>query len=387
MFNTASFEEIKAGETTDVYFERTKKILDEKDIHKKVKAEFIAKNLPHDYRWAVFSGLEEVLDLLEDFPVSVRAVPEGTIIKPYEPVLEIEGVYDDFCLYETPILGLICQASGIATKAARCRKAAGDKPVVSFGARRMHPAITPMVERNAYIGGSNGVAAVKSAEVLGIEPTGTMPHALILVMGDVEKAIQAFDEVIDSKVNRVALVDTFCDEKAESLKAARALGDDLYAVRLDTPGSRRGDMLEILKEVRWELDLNGFEDVKLFVSGGINEEKILRLNPVADAYGVGTSISSAATVDYAMDIVEIEGEPVAKRGKQSGSKKLYRCDKCHETKVTPCNSDPGECTCSGGYRNLLQQVMEDGEKIRESTSPQDIREYVIEQLGYVQLEI
>src|SRR5436190_1151227 len=83
-----------------------------------------------------------------------------------------------FGVLETALLGLLCQASGVATVAARCKIAAEGRPVFSFGARRMHPAISPMVERSAYIGGCDGVASVKSAEVIGIQPVGTMAHAV-----------------------------------------------------------------------------------------------------------------------------------------------------------------------------------------------------------------
>ena len=274
MFQTATFDEIKAGKITDVYFERTMKILKAKGIDKRVKAEFIAKELPDNAEWAVFAGLEEVAELLRGMKVNVRAMEEGTIFRPLQPVMEIEGMYTDFGIYETALLGLICQASGIATRAARCKMAAGERKVISFGARRMHPVLAPMIERNAYIGGCDGVSVIRSAELIGEEPMGTMPHALILVMGDVEKAIKAFDEVIGPDVKRTALVDTFIDEKFEAVKAAEALGGKLYAVRLDTPASRRGNFYRIIEEVKWELDIRGFGDVKIYVSGGINEEKV-----------------------------------------------------------------------------------------------------------------
>jgi len=116
-------------------------------------------------------------------------------------------------------------------------------------------------------------------------------------------------------VHRVVLVDTFCDEKNESLRVAEALGKDLYGVRLDTPSSRRGDIRKILQEVRWELDYRGYHHVRLFVSGGIDEEEIISLRDIVDSFGVGTSISNAPVLDLAMDIVEIESRPMAKRGR------------------------------------------------------------------------
>lgn len=388
MKSLASPEEIKAGKVTDVYFERTKQILEARDIHKAVTAEFTAKHFPGDYNWAVFAGLNEVLELVSDLPVSVESVPEGSLFYPHEPVLTLTGDYLDFGIYETAILGYLCQASGVATKAARCRKAAGDKPMISFGARRMHPALAPTIERNAYIGGCDGVATVAAAEYLGQEPAGTIPHALILLMGDTVEATRAFDEIIDKKVNRVSLVDTFGDEKFESLRVAEALGEALFAVRLDTPGSRRGNMLEILDEVRWELDLHGFRDVRLFVSGGLDEYTIHRYDTVADAYGVGTSVSTAPVIDYAMDIVDIEGEPVAKRGKRAGRKSLWRCESCFRYSTTPraaTDTAPACPSCGATMKRLLRKVKDRDQPVEHIAGHDAVREYLLNELSYVEL--
>ena len=102
-------------------------------------------------------------------------MPEGTICRPNEPVLTLSGPYGAFAEHETAILGFLCQASGVATGAARCRLAAGEKPVVSFGARRMHPAITPMIERSAYLGGCDRVAVDLAVERLGHPGDGHHP--------------------------------------------------------------------------------------------------------------------------------------------------------------------------------------------------------------------
>ncbi|HCC68262.1 MAG TPA: nicotinate phosphoribosyltransferase, partial [Nitrospiraceae bacterium] len=190
-FHTADPKDIIDGKITDVYFERTLKILRAKGINPVVKAEFIAKTLPDNWPWAIFAGFEEAIYLMKHLPIKVRAMKEGTVFYPYEPVMEIEGRYQDFCVYETAILGLICQASGVATKAARFKKLAGERLVVSFGARRMHPILAPMIERNAYIGGCDGVAVIKSGEIIGEDPMGTMPHALIICIGSTVDAIKA----------------------------------------------------------------------------------------------------------------------------------------------------------------------------------------------------
>ena len=383
----ASPEEIAAGRVTDVYFERTRQILQARGIRKRVRAEIMVKSLPRGWPWALFAGLDEATELLSGLPVSVRAVAEGTAFTPYLPVMEIEGDYLDFGVYETAILGCLCQASGIATAAARCASLSHGRPVISFGARRMHPSIAPMIERNAYIGGCSGVAAVKSAEVLGISPTGTIPHALVILMGDSVKATTAFHLVVDPSVPRVALVDTFGDEKFEAMAVAEALGDDLYGVRVDTTSSRRGDFLRILKEVRWELDLRGHSKVKIFASGGITEREILRLNEVVDAYGIGTAISGAPTVDFSLDIVEVEGQPVAKRGKMSGGKELYRCENCGLDVTRPLGETAPSClTCGGSTRGLLETLLEDGARTRPPESPGTIRQRVLSALERLTVE-
>ncbi len=379
MFYILDKNEIKKGKVTDIYFVRTKEILDRRKIKKRVVAEVFTKTLPRNWEWGIFCGLEEVIYLLEGHDVSVRSIPEGTVFFPGEPIFEIEGEYTDFGIHETAMLGFICQASGIATMSARCRIAAEDRPIISFGARRMHPAITPMIDRAALIGGCNGVSSIASAEILGEEPVGTMPHALILIIGDTCEAARAFNEIIDKSVNRIVLIDTFNDEKFEALNVAEALGSDLFGVRLDTPGSRRGDFKEILKEVRWELNIRGHSHVRLFTSGGLDEFSIMELNPYCDAYGVGTSISSAITIDFSFDIIEIEGKPVGKRGKMSGKKDLFGCKKCGAHIVIPFGENPKKCGCGEKLIPLLKtyRPKDDGKKLPK---PREIRSYVLDQI-------
>jgi len=385
MFHTANPKDIIEGKITDVYFERTLKILKAKKINPVVKAEFIAKSLPENWPWAIFAGLEEAVYLMKHLSIKVRAMKEGTVFYPYEPVMEIEGRYQDFCVYETAILGLICQASGVATKAARFKKLAGDRVVISFGARRMHPILAPMIERNAYIGGCDGVSVVKSGEIIGEDPMGTMPHALIICMGSTVDAIKAYDEVLEPKLKRVALIDTFLDEKFECLNVAEALDEKLFAVRFDTPSSRRGNFYRILEECRWELDMRGYNHIKFYVSGGIKEEDVPGLNPVVDGYGIGTSISNAPVVDYAMDIMEVEGKPQAKRGKWSGSKRVLRCPGCGKRKIVPNDKDKHVCLCGKRFEDILIPVLDKGKQIIKLEPPLKLRKMVFENIKALSL--
>lgn len=394
LFNAATDEEIKSGLTSDIYYLRTKSIIEAKGVDKEVVAEVTVGSLPEGWKWGVFCGLDEVINLYAGLPVDVYSLPEGTIFPSRDargyriPQMAIVGKYGSFVSVETATVGLICQASGVATAAARVKKAAGGKTVFAFGIRRMHPAIAPMLDRSAYIGGFEGVSGVMGAKLLGIPPSGTMPHPLILIFGKQEAAWSAFHEVVDPSVPRIALVDTICDEKFEAIRAAELLGERLDGVRLDTPGSRRGDFLEIVKEVRWELDLRGYRHVKIYVSGGLNESSVSKLaaGPV-DGFGVGTSVSNAPTIDFSLDLVEVEGKPVSKRGKYGGRKQAWRCPQCHEWVVAPWGLSGGDCpSCRVPLEPMLRKVVENGVPVAGRETPSVIRERVLNELEFHSLE-
>ncbi len=387
-FHVASEEDILAGRTTDVYFKRAEEVLrGEGREMTPVVAEVTCGSLPQGWEWGVFCGLEEAVQLLEGRDLDLYAFPEGTVFPARShrgirvPVMVIEGPYGLFALYETPLLGLICQATAIATKASRVKKKAGDREVISFGIRRMHPAVAPMIDRAAYIGGLDAVSSLKGAETIGNQPRGTMPHALTIVLGSPEEAFAAFDRQMPDEVPRIALVDTYLDEVAESLMAANSI-PNLYGVRLDTPSSRKGDFVEIVRQVRWELDVRGFNHLKIFVSGGIDEDAIPALAEAGvDGFGVGTSVASAPTVDFSLDLVEVEGRPAAKRGKYSGRKEVFRCgeDLTYEVGIKP-SACP---VCDGRMRAVLRQYLKGGKSTQDLPSPDEIRDSVLKQLQRV----
>ncbi|MBM3190452.1 MAG: nicotinate phosphoribosyltransferase [Chloroflexi bacterium] len=382
-FHLATEDEIRAGRTTDVYFQHARQAIQARHADKVVVGEVRAKRLPNGWEWGVLVGIEEAARLLEGLDIRVWALPEGSLFRAGEPVLTIAGLYTLFGPYETPLLGLLCQATGIATKTARCRLAAGDRTLLSFGARRMHPAVAPMIERACYIGGCDGVSTLLAAELMGIPPTGTMPHALVLILGDTVEAAWAFHESVAPGVRRIALIDTFQDEKFETLRVAEAMKEKLDGVRFDTPSSRRGSLRELMEEVRWELDLRGYQHVKLYASGGLDENSIAELNPVCDGYGVGTSLANARTVDFAFDIVEIEGVPMAKRGKESGGKWITRCAACGAREVIYWKREPGRCACGGSREVLNRPLLEGGRIVAELPSATQIRSFVLQQLAAI----
>jgi nicotinate phosphoribosyltransferase len=312
-------EAILRGNSADVYFHRTLEILKKEDINPVVVMEVFPNGS------GVLCGMDEALALLDRvLPPDNRevwALSDGDPVTSKEVALRIKAPYQSFGLYETAMCGILAHPTGWATAARECGLAAGQIPCVSFGARHVHPFVSGRMDYAAVIGGCMGCSSVEGARLAGIEPSGTMPHALIIVMGDTVKATLAFDKHIDKSVSRVALVDTFKDEAEESLRVAAALGETLKAVRLDTPVERGRVTAELVKEVRARLEQAGHPNIGVFVSGGLTPERIRyfieRGAPVA-GFGIGSYISGSKPIDYTADIHEVDGKAVAKRGRIPG---------------------------------------------------------------------
>lgn len=320
---SATHEEIEAGATTDVYFIKTREILSELNL---ADTEVTAEIFPS--RDGIFAGVEETLNLLEKKDVKVWALDKGSKMNRKEVVMRIKGAYEDFGIFETAILGAMSNSSGWATAAKECKEAAQDKPMLCFGARHIHPAVAPVMERAALIGGADGASCILGAKLAGREPSGTVPHALILTVGDTLDVAQAYHEIMPAEAPRTILVDTFKDEAEETLRIANELEEDLDGIRLDTPSERGGVTLGLVKEIRARLDQAGHEHVNIFVSGGLTPERIRNFNQFeVDGYGVGSYISNADSINMTMDLKEIDGQPVAKRGRIPGvteNKRLKR---------------------------------------------------------------
>jgi len=349
---------IAEGRATDAYFDRTVETLEHAGRNPDVVAEVTADQFPTG-EWELFAGVRDAAHLLKGRPVDVDAIREGRLFDG-GPTLRIEGPYLEFCRLETALLGFLSHATGVATAALQARHAAPASPVLSFGSRHVHPSIGAMVERSALVGGLDGISNVAAGEVIGREAGGTMPHALLICFGRgaQETAWRAFDEAVGPEVPRVALCDTYSDEVDEALRAAATV-DDLDSVRLDTTGSRRGDFRHICREVRWSLDAAGHEDVDIFASGGLGPATLRELRDVVDGFGVGSHVSNADPVDFALDIVEVDGEPAAKRGKLTGKKDVYRtADGGHHVGLAG-----REAPADG--ESLLEPLVRDGDIVRE----------------------
>jgi nicotinate phosphoribosyltransferase len=326
--------DVLSGETADVYFERARTILAAEELDPVVTMEIFSRGE------GILCGAEESIAYLREIfaeangdaePV-VESLHDGESFTSKEVVMRIQARYSAFGLYETAILGILASGSGWATAARRVVEAATPIPVIGFGARHVHPSVADQLDYASVVGGCVGASTPAGARLAGLSPTGTMPHALILIFGDTLRAAEAFDRHIDPEVPRIVLVDTFKDEAEESLRIADALGDRLWGVRLDTPSERGRVTPELVKEVRARLDQAGHSNVKIVVSGGLDAERIgvfKAADAPVDSFAVGSAISKASPIDFTGDLKEIDGRPVAKRGRipgRTGNPRLERID-------------------------------------------------------------
>ena len=313
-FGSAEHAEILAGYTTDIYFVKSLEMLQHLGLDDTpVTAEVFAN------RAGILCGMDESIRLLRGRVDEAWALPDGSEFDSKEVVLRIRGSYGGFGITETPLLGLLASSSGWASRAREVKAAAGDKLAICFGARHLHPAVAPVMERASLVGGMDGCSCILAARQAGVMPVGTIPHAAILIAGDTVTIAKTYHEIMPEGESRTILVDTFKDEAEESLRVAEALGEHLDAVRLDTPSERGRVTPELVREVRARLDMSGFEWVKVFCSGGLDPERIKELSEAgADGFGVGSYIASAPAIDMTMDIKEVGGQAVAKRGRIPG---------------------------------------------------------------------
>lgn len=309
---------IISGDTSDIYFVRTVEILKKEGLNPLATMEVFPSED------GILCGMEEVRALLAQVlpeGSEVWALGEGEAFRRKEAVLRITAPYQSYGIYETAYLGMLSQMSGWATASKEIVEAAQGIPVICFGARHVHPLVAGRMEYAAIVGGVAGCSCIEGARLAGREPRGTIPHALIICMGDTVTATLAFDRHMPPQVPRVSLVDTFKDEPEESIIVARALGGRLQGVRLDTPTERGRVTPELVKETRARLDQVGFGGVGIFVSGGLSAERIRQFiaeGAPVDGFGVGHYISGAVPIDFTADIHQINGQPVAKRGRIPG---------------------------------------------------------------------
>lgn len=319
---------VLVGDTADVYLQRTLTILRNESINPDVAMEFAP------LRAAVLCGISEVRTLLArvlpETGREVWALEEGEAVEAGEVALRVKAPYSSIGLYETAITGALSSGTAWATAAHECVEAAGGTPVVSLGARHVHPNVVADMDYAAIVGGCVSCSTIQGARLAGVTPAGNMPHALPILIGGSVTAMQAFDSHMPQEVPRIALVDTFRDEAEEALNVARAMGDKLRGVCIATPPERGGVTIELVREVRSRLDQSDFRHVEIMVTGGFTPERIrefVAAEARVNIFGVGAYIATAPSNTFAAEIQEIDGRPFARRGRIPGVTANPRLDR------------------------------------------------------------
>jgi len=338
-------DRLRAGYYSDAYFNYTKEVLERDQLHRSVVMQVFQKQAG-----AVLGGVDEAIAILklcagrfadpdaqerwiDGWPqLRVRALYDGDEAGSWETVMTIEGDYSLFAHLETVYLGVLSRRTLISTNVRRVVQAAAGKPILFFPARFDHYRVQTGDGYAAQVAGAIGVSTDAQASWWGGRGIGTVPHGLIAACnGDTVEASRRFADRFYPDVNVVALVDFDNDCVGTSLACARALGERLWGVRLDTSETMVDRSLwdcmgrfrptgvnpELVQAVRSALDAEGFTGVRIVVSGGFDAARISdfeRAGVAADAYGVGSSLLRGNT-DFTADVVMVDGRPCAKAGR------------------------------------------------------------------------
>jgi len=325
-------ERMREGYYSDKYFVRARELLVADGHHPRVVMQVFAKS--HAY----LGGIDEAIAILKLCAVEwgdlvVHALFDGDEIDPWETVLTVEGPYSAFAHLETLYLGVLARRTRVGTNTHEVVEAARPKEVMFFPARHDHWLVQTGDGYAAHIAGAIGVSTDAQASWWGSKGIGTVPHAIIAAYGgDTVLATRKFADYTPEEVRLISLVDFENDSVRTSLEVARALGPRLYGVRLDTSHTLvdrsvvpqmgsfdpTGVNPHLVRNVRRALDAEGFQEVKIVVSGGFTAAKIRefeRAGVPVDAYGVGSSLFGGR-FDFTADVVMVNGRPCAKVGRQ-----------------------------------------------------------------------
>jgi nicotinate phosphoribosyltransferase len=325
-------EKMREGYYTDAYFNYARDVLLADGRRPRVLMQVFQR------KHAVLGGIDEAIAILKLCShgweeLNVHALYDGDEVTPWETVLTIEGDYTLFAHLETVYLGVLARRTLISTNVRRVVEAANGKQILFFPARHDHHRVQTGDGYAAHIAGAIGVSTNAQASWWGGRGIGTVPHALISAYGgNTVLAATKFAEYSDPDLSIVVLVDFENDSVRTALEVARALRDRLWGVRLDTSRTLvdrslwdemgdfdpRGVNERLVRKVRDALDRDGFEHVKVVVSGGFDADRIREFEAAdvpVDSYGVGSTLIRGEN-DFTADVVLADGRPAAKVGRK-----------------------------------------------------------------------
>ena len=401
------------------------------------------RRVPDDGGYAIMAGLEQVIEYMDNleftdrdieylrskkffseeflqylkefkFECDVWAVPEGTPIFPYEPIITVKGPAMQAQFVETMILLLVNHQSLIATKASRIVRAADGRPVMEFGTRRSHSTTAAIYgARASYIGGCAGTACTIADEEFGTPALGTMAHSWVQMFPNEYEAFKKYTEIYPT--NATLLVDTYNTLKSgvpAAIKVFKELDPPVKGIRIDS-----GDIAYLTKKARKMLDDAGLQDCKIVISNSLDEyiiSEVLHEGACIDSFGVGERLITSKSEPvfggvYKLAALDVDGELIPKikisenveKITNPGFKDLYRlfdkdtirmlCDiitlhgetipEQDEYEIFDPNATWKKKKISNYYvKDLRVQVFDKGRKVYESPSIGEIKEYCQSQL-------
>ena len=401
------------------------------------------RRVPDDGGYAIMAGLEQVIEYMDNleftdrdieylrskkffseeflqylkefkFECDVWAVPEGTPIFPYEPIITVKGPAMQAQFVETMILLLVNHQSLIATKASRIVRAADGRPVMEFGTRRSHSTTAAIYgARASYIGGCAGTACTIADEEFGTPALGTMAHSWVQMFPNEYEAFKKYTEIYPT--NATLLVDTYNTLKSgvpAAIKVFKELDPPVKGIRIDS-----GDIAYLTKKARKRLYDAGLQDCKFVISNSLDEyiiSGVLHEGACIDSFGVGERLITSKSEPvfggvYKLAALDVDGELIPKikisenveKITNPGFKDLYRlfdkdtnrmlCDiitlhgetipEQDEYEIFDPNATWKKKKISNYYvKDLRVQVFDKGRKVYESPSIGEIKEYCQSQL-------
>ncbi len=399
--------------------------------------DYFFRKLPYQNGYAVFAGLDILLDILENltfdssdleflekqgfdsqfidylksfrFQGEIYSSTEGDIVFPTRPVLTVEATLIEAQLIETLLLNVLNFQTLIATKAARIRQSAGHRTLIDFGMRRAHGPAAHYAARAAIIGGFDATSNVRAGRDFNIPVAGTMAHSFVQSFDDELAAFRCYADIWPN--NAVLLVDTYDTLKSGVPNAIKVAGElmqkgyRLKGIRLDS-----GDLAYMAKKARKMLDDAGLNDVKIAASNQLDEiiiKSLMDQKAPIDVFGVGTSLVTGqpdAALDGVYKLAQTGGTPRIKLSENSTKITLPYKKQVHriynenreclgadvitlrdETELTGMHHpfDPIKSMTFDdvGSEILLHKVMENGRRMTDIRSVRDIAEFAASRIG------
>ncbi len=377
MFETPSKKDICNGKISDHC--NLLSLLTLEKIHKEnsiICLEAHVSNFPNEIEKAHFFGLHDFIRLLKGKDVQVYSIEPGHEFFENEPVINLIGYAKDLAMIKSTLTGILAFHSTVVTKCAHLKKIAGNKPIYFFGLRKLHPSHIMQYLEATYAGGFeiNATDLAKQIDP-NLEISDCQEHVSNIIADDLIESWRAFIKISEQYGGIYIVLDNFSDTVTEAKFAIEKFKHEIKGFLVDTSRTRRGDIVQILKELKWYLNLYSKKEVKIGLTGGVDSNIIKNTKDILSSFGVGLNIVSGYIFDFSFQIVEVDSKPKSKIGVFPGRKNVYYCKNCGKRDVDIDRDVYKKMCCNNEMEKLL--------KIVDLTSTKENIDYIMESRNYI----